>query len=182
MLAIKKSQKIAKNRNIYECKICDYNTCNKYDFNKHIKTIKHKECELSIKSNDLAMFLPQKSQESKFTCQNCDKKYKDYSGLWRHKKICIQQNDTLDDSIDDSIDESIDIDSLIGIYNFLKQNYIIIILLLILLFDFLFGHRIIPHLRRIIKVVRREEKEIKEEEMKINCEIENGIEVKKDDK
>ena len=123
MLAIKKSQKIAKNRNIYECKICDYNTCNKYDFNKHIKTIKHKECELSIKSNDLAMFLPQKSQESKFTCQNCDKKYKDYSGLWRHKKICIQQNDTLDDSIDDSIDESIDItDKDALILHLLKQN------------------------------------------------------------
>jgi hypothetical protein len=82
------------------------------------------------------------------------------------------------DRAGNSIDESIDITSLTGVYNFLKQNYIIVILLLILFFDFLFGHKVIPHLRRIIKAVRKEEKEIKEEEIKINCEIEKGIEIK----
>jgi hypothetical protein len=72
------------------------------------------------------------------------------------------------DGAGNSIDESIDITSLTGIYNFLKQNYIIIILLIVIFFHLLFGHKIIPHLRRIIKAVRKEGKEIKEEEMKIN--------------
>ena len=76
--------KIAKNRICYECKKCDYTTCNKYDYDKHQKTIKHL-------SNDLAMFsinLSQKSQAKSFTCKDCNKDYKDYSGLWRHKKKC----------------------------------------------------------------------------------------------
>jgi len=76
--------KIAKNRICYECKKCDYTTCNKYDYDKHQKTIKHL-------SNDLAMFsmnLSQKSQAKCFTCKECNKDYKDYSGLWRHKKKC----------------------------------------------------------------------------------------------
>ena len=33
----KKSQKI------FECKICDYSTSNKYDYNKHLLTLKHKK-------------------------------------------------------------------------------------------------------------------------------------------
>ena len=31
-------ENIAKNRKIIECNICDYNTSNKYDFEKHCKT------------------------------------------------------------------------------------------------------------------------------------------------
>ena len=39
------------------------------------------------------MDLSQKSQEKKFICQNCNKSYKDNSGLWRHKKkCCIKEN------------------------------------------------------------------------------------------
>jgi hypothetical protein len=29
---------------------------------------------------------------SKFTCHQCNKEYKDYSGLWRHKKKCNKEN------------------------------------------------------------------------------------------
>ena len=85
MSAIVKSQK---NRKVYECKNCDYITCNKYDFDKHILTVKHKNCCLAIKSGDLAMDLSQKSQENNFVCEYCDRAYKDNSGLWRHKKKC----------------------------------------------------------------------------------------------
>ena len=31
----------AKKRINYECKICAFNTCNKTDFSRHIKTVKH---------------------------------------------------------------------------------------------------------------------------------------------
>ena len=37
---------------------------------------------------------------SKLTCQKCNKKYKDKSGLWRHKQKCSEkQNETLDKEI-----------------------------------------------------------------------------------
>jgi len=110
MLAIKKSQK---NRKQYECNICYYISCNIYDFEKHINTIKHKNNVLSIKSNELSINNSQKSQESqesqekKISCSNCGKTYKDNSGLWRHKKKCNML------SITDSNVESIDKDKLI---------------------------------------------------------------------
>ena len=85
MLAIAKSQK---NRKQYECKPCDYVTCNKYDFDKHNKTTKHASVTSSILDGDLSIQMSQKSQEKCFECQNCKKKYKDNSGLWKHKKTC----------------------------------------------------------------------------------------------
>jgi hypothetical protein len=80
-------EKVAKNRKFYTCSDCDYNTCNKYDYEKHVKTIKHKNAILSTKSGDLATFLSQKSQKIAFLCE-CGKTYKDKSGLWRHRKSC----------------------------------------------------------------------------------------------
>jgi Zinc finger, C2H2 type len=78
--------KIAKNRKKYECEICDYITTNSYDYKKHNETIKHKNMSLSIKS---MQFIAKNTQNKKYSCKNCNKEYKDASGLWRHKKICI---------------------------------------------------------------------------------------------
>ena len=95
MLAIAKIAKIA---NKFSCNVCDYNTSNKYDFEKHINTIKHKTNTLAIEPCDLAMYLEEKSQHHKFICSNCNKTYKDNSGLWKHKKRCIP--DISSDNID----------------------------------------------------------------------------------
>jgi hypothetical protein len=65
------------------CKNCDYGTCKKSNYENHIKSIKHI-------SND---FKPELSFP-KFTCENCNRKYKDYSGLWRHKKKCTNDKNT----------------------------------------------------------------------------------------
>ena len=89
MLAINKSQK---NRNIYECKKCNYITSNKYDFTKHSETKKHNLTCLSILDGDLSMDLSQKSQEQKYICSTCNKVYKDNSGLWRHKSKGMCKN------------------------------------------------------------------------------------------
>ena len=83
-MSIQKSQKIATK---FYCECCDYSTSNLYDFNKHNNTIKHFSNDKSIISTDLS----QKSQEKKFICQNCNKSYKDNSGLWRHKKKCFNE-------------------------------------------------------------------------------------------
>ena len=80
---MKKSQKIAKD---YSCEICDYYTVNHYDYKKHLSTRKHFSNESAIKSL-------KKSENSikHHRCDICEKTYCDYSGLWRHKKKCIQQ-------------------------------------------------------------------------------------------
>jgi len=75
------NKKIAKNRINYECNICDYITCNKTDYVKHINTTKHKrKC--------LEMNISQISQK-KYECI-CGKTYNNNSGLWKHKNKCIE--------------------------------------------------------------------------------------------
>jgi hypothetical protein len=64
----------------YFCNICDFNTYNKKDYNRHIETIKHK----SMVCQCFSIILPQKNPRL-FTCY-CGKTYNDNSGLWRHKK------------------------------------------------------------------------------------------------
>jgi len=85
--------KIAKNRKKYQCNDCYYNTCNKFDFEKHINTIKHIINQKSMENCDLSMYLKKKSQNKNYICKNCNKKYKDNSGLWRHKQKCKKQED-----------------------------------------------------------------------------------------
>jgi len=80
--------KIAKNRILYECKSCNYLTYNKYDFNKHNNTIKHKSVSESIAIDNLAMVCDKNRKNKEFICSDCNKGYKDNSGLWKHKKKC----------------------------------------------------------------------------------------------
>jgi hypothetical protein len=67
----------------FVCKICDYITSKKYNYDKHILTAKHQK---SIVVNQNVG----KSSTDKFVCKNCNKNYKDNSGLWRHNKKCLQ--------------------------------------------------------------------------------------------
>jgi len=86
MSAIEKSQE---NRKRFECKCCYYITSNKYDYEKHAETIKHKNNILAIENGDLSINIAKKSQTKKNVCCKCNKEYKDNSGLWRHKKKCL---------------------------------------------------------------------------------------------
>lgn len=81
-MATKNPQKIPKN---FQCNLCDYNTSNKKDYNKHLSTLKHKNQQKSTK-------IPKNPQTINYVCDNCDKQYRDRSGLWRHKKNCIIEN------------------------------------------------------------------------------------------
>ena len=72
----------------YSCEKCDFNTCNKNDYNRHIKTKKHI-------SNGLPSFSMEKTQKNSYTC-DCGKTYKDNSGLWRHKKQCTYQDSKME--------------------------------------------------------------------------------------
>jgi uncharacterized C2H2 Zn-finger protein len=77
------NDKKIKNPQIFSCKKCDLITYNKKDYNRHLETQKHLAttgCKMQSKNKDFLI--------KHYIC-NCGKQYKENSGLWRHKKICI---------------------------------------------------------------------------------------------
>ena len=87
----------------YECKTCDFNTCNKKDYNRHTLTKKHM-------INVSQSFSPENTQKPKYECI-CGKIYKENSGLWRHKKVCNIENETkeqIEEQIEDKNDKLIE--------------------------------------------------------------------------
>jgi hypothetical protein len=79
----------------YACISCLYNTSNRYDFNRHLSTTKHKmdnKNAFSDEKNARASCCKDKKQPtSKYTCL-CGKSYKFQSGLCKHRHMCILHN------------------------------------------------------------------------------------------
>ena len=78
------TKKSLKKSPVFSCKICDYITCKKSDFDKHISTRKHggmvtMETMETKKSQKVAQHN---------VCKKCNKVYNTRSGLWKHVKIC----------------------------------------------------------------------------------------------
>ena len=73
-----------KSQEIFHCKKCDYTSKNKFDFNKHLSTTKHK---MVTNGNENGNFL------LNHVCDLCYKSYKYKSGLSRHKKKCTTSTD-----------------------------------------------------------------------------------------
>ena len=88
-MVVKKTTKNDKKRQKYCCKLCDFISCKKTDYIRHTSTDKHKKHE-----NDSKMVVNDsektKKSEKMFTC-HCGKVYKYDSGLYRHKKICLNE-------------------------------------------------------------------------------------------
>ena len=74
-------EKSAKNIFLFECKSCDFTTCKKGDYNRHLQTLKHKNKEILI--NDET-----KVANKTFECI-CGKIYKHNQSLFNHKKKCV---------------------------------------------------------------------------------------------
>ena len=87
------TEKTQKNVKKYICEKCDYFTCNKTDFERHCDTVKHRCNVLSTFSNAQ---ITQKSDLTKYSCEYCDKTYSERTGLWRHKKVCIESKEPTD--------------------------------------------------------------------------------------
>jgi hypothetical protein len=68
----------------YICEKCLFNTCNRNDYYRHTLTKKHL-------INESQYFSINNTQKNAYECK-CGKIYKDYSGLWRHKKTCNCNN------------------------------------------------------------------------------------------
>ena len=87
-----------KSANLFYCEKCDYKSCRKNDFNKHLQSKKHNA------QNGSKMLM----ENSLYIC-NCNKKYKHIQSFNRHKKKCqevkkeentIIQSDNKDDMKD----------------------------------------------------------------------------------
>ena len=87
----------------YYCQFCDYGTSKKSSFDEHLETKKHKKSRLATNSNiqqqNSCQNLPDLSPKT-YNCTNCDKTFKDRTGLWRHNKVCIN-NEENNNSYDD---------------------------------------------------------------------------------
>ena len=67
------------------CEKCNYGTCKKSSYDNHIISIKHNKIMVDHSVSKIV---------SKYTCEKCNKIYKENSGLWRHKKRCSIVSDT----------------------------------------------------------------------------------------
>lgn len=72
---------------LFFCESCDYTTCKKFNYDKHILTAKHIK---SMFSNENVAKVATDLNDT-YICYKCNKKYKDNSGLWRHKKKCFKE-------------------------------------------------------------------------------------------
>ena len=68
----------------YVCNTCDYITCRKSQYDRHLYTDKHKKRQISMISINS---VPKSTKP--YVCEKCNKNYCDKSGLWRHTKKCI---------------------------------------------------------------------------------------------
>jgi hypothetical protein len=83
----------------FYCKKCDYGTSKKSSYDSHTLSAKHNKSTFS----NLCQPISSKNEQSKFTCQKCNKEYKDKSGLWRHKQKCSETN--IENKTDDTLDK-----------------------------------------------------------------------------
>jgi hypothetical protein len=67
----------------FVCNICDFKSSNKKDYNKHILTKKHSKLINNIDDKTII--------SKPFCCNICNKLYNSRTGLWKHKKICKEQ-------------------------------------------------------------------------------------------
>jgi hypothetical protein len=72
---------VPKSSIMFECKICDYSTSRQSQHDRHLLTDKHKNRQKSTMSD---------KESSDYIC-HCGKIYKERTGLWRHKKKCLQR-------------------------------------------------------------------------------------------
>jgi len=88
----------------FYCEKCDFNCSKKYSWTRHLLTPKHTQ-----ETNGIILETQkgEKGQNMNFCCENCNKEFKTRSGLWKHSKICICEDNKIENSVDKK-DELID--------------------------------------------------------------------------
>lgn len=76
----------------YNCELCEYSTDDIGNFDKHRKSLKHvKKLEEKV--------------ATLLSCNNCGRVFKNASGLWKHKKICGDQEINLKESYEKKLND-----------------------------------------------------------------------------
>jgi len=103
----------------YFCEYCDYYTSKKSSFDDHNLSTRHQKSMLIKQNSNLQQ---QNSAVKKYTCQKCNKEYKDNSGLWRHKKKCELNENQSNENVEEK-DEGNKIEEIKEIMRYLmKEN------------------------------------------------------------
>jgi len=82
------TKNMPKNSVIFTCEKCDFNSCKKNDWNRHLSTAKHKMLTKNDINNEKCA---KNGVINKFICE-CGKEYKYRQSLWVHKSKCSEQN------------------------------------------------------------------------------------------
>ena len=86
----------------FNCEICNTNTNNKKDYEKHLLTSKHYKL---TSVNKTLTNSPQTEVVCDFLCQTCNKHYKSRVGLWKHKKKCNNDKNCNYENSDEIVDK-----------------------------------------------------------------------------
>jgi hypothetical protein len=78
-LEINGNEKVFPTIEHFKCSECNYTTNIKSNYQKHLLTEKHM----------INLYGKQREKEIRHICLHCNKEYMNYSGLWKHKKLCV---------------------------------------------------------------------------------------------
>ena len=92
---------VPKSSKRFFCKNCDYDTCRKSQYNRHLLTAKHINNDAELQMNDKKV--PKSS--IKFVCV-CGKEYKYRQGLYTHRKICKLPNEKKQETNEEQINDN----------------------------------------------------------------------------
>ena len=70
----------------FKCELCNTSCSRQSEWERHILTRKH---QLNVEPQQVS---PEKAREH--ICSQCDKRYESRSGLWRHQKKCMLDDDS----------------------------------------------------------------------------------------
>ncbi len=77
----------------FYCKCCDYGTSRKSSYDDHLLSAKHKKRANGNVLESNGNQTPSKFCDSKYSCKECEKGFKNRSGLWKHKQKCCSKED-----------------------------------------------------------------------------------------
>ena len=77
----------------FHCIACDYISCRKSQYDRHLLTRKHQSVTNVTQYDN--------SGSTALSCRNCNKYYKSRMGLWHHLKTCSQESVGTIDGVDD---------------------------------------------------------------------------------
>ena len=102
------NEKSRKSPKKFCCNECDYSTSRKDHYVRHLSTPKHQK---GLNGNVLETVGNQNTpntNSSKYSCEKCQKEFKNRSGLWKHKQKCIILEPTTDFKPDKNSNEPAD--------------------------------------------------------------------------